>query len=282
MKQRLPESEIERIAAERRGDALLALLREICPQFLMRARHLHVREEEVLVSVVEILEVAKGDSKERATAYFEALYERLFYDWQCCSPSVPEEEIHVVVSLIAYLAAALLFFYDGEKSAVLMHRYADDISISAARYASFHKDMREKLFARLDPKADVLEQIVCRYINGRRGDGFQDDPQMTEKRIKEGIDVLVEEMLIKYAYDYHVIKVLLEQKYLMTFNNGQRFVDYLKRIGVSFKLPDADSINLKISDMSGHYPEWIWKKADRTEAIRRINIAKRFDKIYGR
>lgn len=179
MKQRLPESEIEKISAQRQDDVFLALLREVCPQFLMKARHLHMREEEVLVEVEEILAVAKNDSKDRATQYFEALYERIYYDFECCSPGVPENEIHVVVSLMVYLAAALLFFYDGEKSAVLMHRYADDICISAARYASFHKDMRDKLFAKLDPKADVLSQIVSKYINGEKDNG-DTYPEITE------------------------------------------------------------------------------------------------------
>lgn len=97
-----------------------------------------------------------------------------------------------------------------------------------------------------------------------------------DTRILKALKTLVDEDMVKYAYDYHVIMKVLQEKYSVPFDNGQSFVSYLLSNGITHKLPSADSINKKLSLINGKFPNWSWCYTDHNEEIRRTNIAKRF------
>lgn len=104
----------------------------------------------------------------------------------------------------------------------------------------------------------------------------QETHMSIDEKILKALSTVITEGFIVNAYDYHVIQWVLREKFSVSFNNGQSFVDYLTSQGITHKLPSADSINKKTSDMQGKFPDYTWANTDHNEEVRRINIAKRF------
>ncbi|MCQ2238232.1 MAG: hypothetical protein MJZ73_03255 [Bacteroidaceae bacterium] len=101
-------------------------------------------------------------------------------------------------------------------------------------------------------------------------------PLSIDDKFFKALNAVITDGLIVHSYDYHIIQWVFQEKFSVTFNNGQSFVDYLTSQGITHKLPSADSINKKLSDREGKFPNYTWKNTDHNEEIRRINIAKRF------
>ena len=102
----------------------------------------------------------------------------------------------------------------------------------------------------------------------------------TEQRVKHCIDVLWKEGELKHLYDYTwVMEVMNQTEGLPCFKTPNSFIAYLKRLGNN-KLPSEDSINKKQNAFSGDFPNWEFTDCDTPEANRRINVARRFLKLY--
>lgn len=107
-------------------------------------------------------------------------------------------------------------------------------------------------------------------------DDQDDEPLTKDEKFFKALSTVIKDGLIVNAYDYHIIQWVLREKFSISFNNGQSFVDYLTSQGITHKLPTADNINKKTSDMQGKFPDYTWANTDHNEEVRRINIAKRF------
>lgn len=119
--------------------------------------------------------------------------------------------------------------------------------------------------------------LIERYGEG----GAEGDEILPEGcKIKKSIEKLKEEKILKYKYDYTwVMEVMNQTEKMPHFDTPSSFINYLKAMGIE-QLPSEDTINKKQNDFSGTFPEWEFKKCDITEATRRINVGKRFLKIY--
>ena len=119
--------------------------------------------------------------------------------------------------------------------------------------------------------------LIERYGEG----GAEGDEILPEGcKIKKSIEKLKEEKILKYKYDYTwVMEVMNQTENMPHFDTPSSFINYLKAMGIE-QLPSEDSINKKQNDFSGTFPEWKFKDCDITEATRRINVGKRFLKIY--
>lgn len=118
--------------------------------------------------------------------------------------------------------------------------------------------------------------------NQQQKSGSQEQPLTKNEKIVRTMNKLVEEGSIKYQYEWAIIMQLLKEKYSMTFDNDQSFVDYLQMNGISHKAPTASDIRHLTQNMTGAYPEWNWTDKDSTESLRRNNLAKRFVNIYSK
>lgn len=105
-----------------------------------------------------------------------------------------------------------------------------------------------------------------------------------EARFASALKKVVGEKIFKNKYDHAWIMELVNEKsgeFGMSFNGPQEYVDYIGMIEGIKDLPSADSIRKKKDVILNKFPDW--KFADvinRIEEIRRINIAKRFLKLF--
>ena len=95
-------------------------------------------------------------------------------------------------------------------------------------------------------------------------------------RIIRCILKLKEEKVLKRLFDYTwVMEVMNQTKDLPKFNTPTSFITYLKNHGIE-RVPSEDTIEKKQNKLSGTFPNWEFTDCDTTEAMRRINVAKRF------
>ena len=95
-------------------------------------------------------------------------------------------------------------------------------------------------------------------------------------RIIRCILKLKEEKVLKRLFDYTwVMEVMNQTKDLPKFNTPTSFITYLKNHGIE-RVPSEDTIEKKQNKRSGTFPNWEFTDCDTTEAMRRINVAKRF------
>lgn len=104
----------------------------------------------------------------------------------------------------------------------------------------------------------------------------------TEERIKQAIQKVKEEKLIKYAYDYaFIMQMMNETDDMPNFLTPNSFLTYLQMLGIE-NLPKIDSLKKILSVITGSHP---WKFTDNkgrsgAEALRRNKIAKRFHVLF--
>lgn len=101
-------------------------------------------------------------------------------------------------------------------------------------------------------------------------------------RIKNAIEYIIGNDVIKNNYDYAMIQMILQQKLNIKFKNGKSFVDYLKKLGITYKFPSPSSINKLTRDAKKQHPEWKWDGLDHTEIQRRNDIATFFLSAYNK
>ncbi len=124
----------------------------------------------------------------------------------------------------------------------------------------------------------VVNQSPVQQTTG--ADNEYEDTDSTERRVKHCIDVLQKEGELKHLYDYTwVMEVMNQTDGLPNFKTTNSFISYVASLGVE-RLPSEDSIQAKQSKFSGSFPNWEFIDCDTTEANRRINVAKRFIKLY--
>ena len=101
-----------------------------------------------------------------------------------------------------------------------------------------------------------------------------------EQRVKAAIEILQKEGELKYLYDYTwVMEVMNQTDDSPSFKTPNSFISYIANLGVE-RLPSPDTIQTKQSKFSGTFPNWEFIDCDTTEANRRINVARRFLKLY--
>lgn len=136
-----------------------------------------------------------------------------------------------------------------------------EVKDPAALLRDFFSDAEEAQYEEVKPDDDGEEQEA---------------PLSIDEMFFKALTAVIADGLIKYAYDYHVIQWVLREKFSVSFTNGQSFVDYLTSQGITYKLPTADNINKKTSDIQGKFPNYTWRNTDHNEEVRRNHIAKRF------
>ncbi len=107
------------------------------------------------------------------------------------------------------------------------------------------------------------------------------DIEMSEDEIiKNSILRMWDEGELKHLYDYTWVMVAMnDTKGLPNFDSPSSFVTYLASLGIP-KMPSESSIKKKFEKMLGTFPDLVFLDADKTEANRRINVGKRFLKLY--
>lgn len=131
---------------------------------------------------------------------------------------------------------------------------------------------------RMDGNGEFHFGKVDNVNNGGDADG--ESLQSTEQRVKECIDTLWEEKVLKHLYDYTwVMETMNQTKGMPSFDTPASFIAYLKTIGLE-RWPSEDTINKKQNVFSGTFPDWEFTDCDYTEATRRINVGKRFLNLY--
>jgi hypothetical protein len=101
-----------------------------------------------------------------------------------------------------------------------------------------------------------------------------------DERIAKSIKVMNEEGTLKHLYDYTwVMEVMNQTKDLPHFDTPASFITYMEDLGIR-RLPSESTINKKQGKFNGKFPNWVFTDCDKTEAMRRINVGKRFLSLY--
>ncbi len=95
--------------------------------------------------------------------------------------------------------------------------------------------------------------------------------------IHKAIDQLYVEHELKKKYDFTWLLMIMNEKDdLPGFDTHESFLKYLKSIDSDWDLPSRPTITRYYNRAKGVYPNWTFDDADRNEAVRRNNVAKRF------
>ena len=96
-------------------------------------------------------------------------------------------------------------------------------------------------------------------------------------RIRRAIEVMQQEEVLRYKYDYAWLKVIMDStEGLPSFRSAQSFVDYLKGLGVA-EVPSESSISRYMDLPRGRHPQWTFADtSDGRECQRRNLVASRF------
>lgn len=121
--------------------------------------------------------------------------------------------------------------------------------------------------------ADAAEDVTCEPSD----DHTDAEPLTRDDKIGMALNAVIADGLIKHAYDYHIVRQVLREKFNVKFDNGQSFVNYLTQtLGVTHMVPSADNLNTYSSKMKRTYPDYSWVNTDHSEEVRRNNLAKSF------
>lgn len=101
--------------------------------------------------------------------------------------------------------------------------------------------------------------------------------QDQNSRILHAIEVMQQEGLFRFKYDYAWLKVIMDStEGLPSFRSAQSFVDYLKELGVK-DVPSESSISRYMDMARGQHPNWSFSDTkDERECQRRNLVASRF------
>lgn len=96
-------------------------------------------------------------------------------------------------------------------------------------------------------------------------------------RIRRAIEVMQQEEVLRYKYDYAWLKVIMDStEGLPSFRSAQSFVDYLRGLGVA-DVPSESSISRYMDLPRGRHPQWTFADtSDGRECQRRNLVASRF------
>lgn len=155
-------------------------------------------------------------------------------------------------------------------------------------------DKKRKLFGQfawiLNYQSQIGEQHI--HVNGDGKSNFgkventeeekpcEEEKDETGVRIKNALDVLQKEKLLKNLYDYTwVMEAMNQTAGMPNFDTPNSFITYLRGLNVE-RLPSEDTIQVKQNKFVGEFPNWEFTDCDITEATRRINVGKRFLNAY--
>lgn len=105
--------------------------------------------------------------------------------------------------------------------------------------------------------------------------------QDQNSRILHAIEVMQQEGLFRFKYDYAWLKVIMDStEGLPKFRSAQSFVDYLKDVGIQ-DVPSESSISGHMDLPRGQHPNWSFSDTqDERECQRRNLVASRFLSLY--
>lgn len=150
-------------------------------------------------------------------------------------------------------------------------------------YRCDHKFTPEQRMAvfELDYMLYLVHQDIKMFgEEGQKDSDLQIEENEKDRRVKYAIKQINDEGLIEHLYDYTwLMQLMNEIKDAPKFESPCSYLKYLNRIGIK-GLPSVSSIQKENSMMAGKFPNWTFRKKDDDETRRRINVAKRFLKLY--
>ena len=153
----------------------------------------------------------------------------------------------------------------------------------ACRHEANAKSNRTN-FLKYMHKIEMLQQERRQLLEA---EGVTDEKKavlsIADRLIKQAIETMMDEGVIKHSYDLAFVMQLMEETDgLPHFDSPNSFLTYISDLGID-DLPSEDSIKKKLSATFGKYPAWRFtdqKGKDATEAKRRNNVASRFLSLY--
>lgn len=116
----------------------------------------------ILESMQQVFELPHTEARD----YYETLFENLTCDYAQAYPECKDEKLFpLAASFTAHFVAALFYYYEGERSETLLHSYAQLICNGAAEGGTKVRELRDQLFAKLDARAEELNDIVSDFIS---------------------------------------------------------------------------------------------------------------------
>ena len=157
-----------------------------------------------------------------------------------------------------------------------------EVNITNNFYAPIgqHIDHVDTINLRMDGDGTFHYGVVESIAPDMNSEDNDDDAPDEPKRVRRAIDTLQQEKVLKNLYDYTwVMEAMNQTKGMPSFSTPQSFIDYLEAIGIE-RRPSTDTISTKLNKMTGKFPNWQFADCDSTEALRRINVGKRFVSAY--
>lgn len=162
MKQQLREKAKEEIRDNQNVSVLYRAIKSCCIAYLTKMRNTMSCTESLLVEVLRILDDIKEDSENADEICSERWYS-LQLEYQEMVPEADDEEISNLLSIIIYMTALLLRWYDG-KFAVFYHSLAEilcDIVASEQKdFDSYLRPFREKILNH----SELLTKWITHYL----------------------------------------------------------------------------------------------------------------------
>jgi hypothetical protein len=99
-----------------------------------------------------------------------------------------------------------------------------------------------------------------------------------EEKVRHAIGVMRSEGVLKFAYDYAWVMLVMNQSADMpSFDTPRSFLDYLAEVVGQEGLPSESTLSKKARDTRGRHPAWSFADIeDAREVRRRNNVASRF------
>ena len=136
----------------------------------------------------------------------------------------------------------------------------------------------------LVPEIKNLAEKLAGMVNDNANESFLTMEEF-DWCVAAAIRTLKNERLIRSSRDYAWIMKLLNEQYLDDFEQyytGLSFIEYLNLIGVKDR-PSKSAIYNNYAIIIGEFPKWEFSdEPEHSEAVRRINVGKRFINAYMR
>ena len=174
--------------------------------------------------------------------------------------------------------------FDKERMTIVTEGMARFIYYNPQRFVGCDEVVNEEL-SHLLGFALIMEWIANDLVIEKKtlGDVTEELEVSSDERIKQAIETMMDEGVIKHSYDLAFVMLLMkETDGLPRFDSPNSFLTYISDLGID-DLPGEDSIKKKLSATFGKYPAWTFtdqKGKDATEAKRRNNVASRFLSLY--
>jgi hypothetical protein len=106
-----------------------------------------------------------------------------------------------------------------------------------------------------------------------------------DKRMKHALDCLKQENLLVHMYDYVWIMRYINEEHIkdsgLFFYSVNSYREYVTTYMCHHQIAGISTLSLYYSYGEGRYPDWTFSDTkDATERLRRVNVVRRFVKIF--